>query len=199
MNRRGTEPYARWCGRSAGAIPPPTRSTDVKRVSESYGGIVRTEDMLRERVHTSYIAKVSSMRSVFASMTEREPCAMRYGIPARWTLSLSTGRFGPMLRTRPRTSADSWNTPDCFASSGRPRAWWGCGCSGQRVPVCARQAEKQGPTFRDGLPTSAAVALPGGVLEEARSVAVQGAPCAQRGTTALPELAQCRGGYEPYG
>ncbi len=25
MNRRGTEPYARWCGRSAGAIPPPTR------------------------------------------------------------------------------------------------------------------------------------------------------------------------------
>ena len=26
MNRRGTEPYARWCGRTAGAIPPPTRS-----------------------------------------------------------------------------------------------------------------------------------------------------------------------------
>ena len=25
MNRRGTEPYARWCGRTAGAIPPPTR------------------------------------------------------------------------------------------------------------------------------------------------------------------------------
>jgi hypothetical protein len=30
--------------------------------------------MLRERVHTSYIAKVSSMRSVFASMTERAVC-----------------------------------------------------------------------------------------------------------------------------
>ena len=26
VNRRGTEPYARWCGRTAGAIPPPTRS-----------------------------------------------------------------------------------------------------------------------------------------------------------------------------
>src|SRR5690625_5828714 len=26
MNRRGTEPYARWCGRTAGVIPPPTRS-----------------------------------------------------------------------------------------------------------------------------------------------------------------------------
>jgi hypothetical protein len=26
MNRRGTEPYARWCGRMAGAILPPTRS-----------------------------------------------------------------------------------------------------------------------------------------------------------------------------
>ena len=26
MNRRGTEPYARWCERTAGAIPPPTRS-----------------------------------------------------------------------------------------------------------------------------------------------------------------------------
>ena len=26
MNRRGTEPYARWCGRSAGETPPPTRS-----------------------------------------------------------------------------------------------------------------------------------------------------------------------------
>jgi len=25
MNRRGTEPYARWCGRTEGAIPPPTR------------------------------------------------------------------------------------------------------------------------------------------------------------------------------
>ena len=25
MNRRGTEPYARWCGRTAGVIPPPTR------------------------------------------------------------------------------------------------------------------------------------------------------------------------------
>ena len=53
-----------------------------------------------------------------------------------------------MLRTRPRTSTDSWSTPDCSASSARPRAWWGCGCSGQRVPVCARQAEKQGPTSK---------------------------------------------------
>jgi hypothetical protein len=26
MNRRGTEPYARWCERTAGVIPPPTRS-----------------------------------------------------------------------------------------------------------------------------------------------------------------------------
>jgi len=26
-NRRGTEPYARWCERTAGAIPPPTRSS----------------------------------------------------------------------------------------------------------------------------------------------------------------------------
>jgi hypothetical protein len=26
MNRRGTEPYARWCGRTAGAIPPPSQS-----------------------------------------------------------------------------------------------------------------------------------------------------------------------------
>ena len=51
--------------------------------------------------------------------------------------------------TRPRTSTDSRSTPDCFASSGKPRAWWGCGCSGQHVPVCARQAETQGPTFRD--------------------------------------------------
>ena len=25
MNRRGTEPYARWCGRTAGETPPPTR------------------------------------------------------------------------------------------------------------------------------------------------------------------------------
>ena len=25
MGRRGTEPYARWCRRTAGAIPPPTR------------------------------------------------------------------------------------------------------------------------------------------------------------------------------
>ena len=24
-NRRGTEPYARWCGRTAGVTPPPTR------------------------------------------------------------------------------------------------------------------------------------------------------------------------------
>src|SRR5690625_4326828 len=28
-NRRGTEPYARWCGGTAGAIPPPTRLTTV--------------------------------------------------------------------------------------------------------------------------------------------------------------------------
>ncbi|MBW7991964.1 MAG: hypothetical protein FVQ84_18380 [Planctomycetes bacterium] len=28
MNRRGTEPYARWCGRTAGAIPPPTRCAE---------------------------------------------------------------------------------------------------------------------------------------------------------------------------
>ncbi len=26
-NRLGTEPYARWCGRTAGATPPPTRLT----------------------------------------------------------------------------------------------------------------------------------------------------------------------------
>jgi len=26
MNRRGTEPYARWCGRTAGVTPPPARS-----------------------------------------------------------------------------------------------------------------------------------------------------------------------------
>ena len=25
VNRRGTEPYARWCERTAGVIPPPTR------------------------------------------------------------------------------------------------------------------------------------------------------------------------------
>jgi hypothetical protein len=25
MNRRGTEPYARWCGRTAGVTWPPTR------------------------------------------------------------------------------------------------------------------------------------------------------------------------------
>ena len=25
MNRRGTEPYARWCGRTVGVTPPPTR------------------------------------------------------------------------------------------------------------------------------------------------------------------------------
>ena len=31
MNRRGTEPYARWCGRTAGAIPPPTRFQDKVR------------------------------------------------------------------------------------------------------------------------------------------------------------------------
>ena len=30
MNRRGTEPYARWCGRTAGVIPPPTRLYDTK-------------------------------------------------------------------------------------------------------------------------------------------------------------------------
>ena len=29
-NRRGTEPYARWCGRTAGAIPPPTRCFAVR-------------------------------------------------------------------------------------------------------------------------------------------------------------------------
>lgn len=26
VNRRGTEPFARWCERTAGVIPPPTRS-----------------------------------------------------------------------------------------------------------------------------------------------------------------------------
>ena len=26
LNRSGTEPYARWCERTAGVIPPPTRS-----------------------------------------------------------------------------------------------------------------------------------------------------------------------------
>lgn|GEM_PF-4553996 len=25
VNRRGTEPFARWCERTAGVIPPPTR------------------------------------------------------------------------------------------------------------------------------------------------------------------------------
>ena len=34
MNRRGTEPYARWCGRTAGAIPPPTRLFQTIFVSE---------------------------------------------------------------------------------------------------------------------------------------------------------------------
>ena len=32
MNRRGTEPYARWCGRTAGAIPPPTRCMPLPRM-----------------------------------------------------------------------------------------------------------------------------------------------------------------------
>jgi predicted transcriptional regulator of viral defense system len=36
------------------------RYDDVKRIFESHGGIARTEDMLRERVHTSYIANLLS-------------------------------------------------------------------------------------------------------------------------------------------
>lgn len=40
MNRRGTEPYARWCGRSAGAIPPPTRcGGQTERLSEYIEGM----------------------------------------------------------------------------------------------------------------------------------------------------------------
>ena len=31
MNRRGTEPYARWCGRTAGVTPPPTRSAKKQK------------------------------------------------------------------------------------------------------------------------------------------------------------------------
>ena len=30
-NRRGTEPYARWCGRTAGVTPPPTRFPGYER------------------------------------------------------------------------------------------------------------------------------------------------------------------------
>src|SRR5690349_4167773 len=29
LNRRDTEPYVRWCGRTAGASPPPTRLTSL--------------------------------------------------------------------------------------------------------------------------------------------------------------------------
>ncbi len=36
------------------------RYDDVKRIFESHGGIARTEDMLRRRVHTSYIANLLS-------------------------------------------------------------------------------------------------------------------------------------------
>lgn len=36
------------------------RYDDVKQIFESRGGIARTEDMLRERVHTSYIADLPS-------------------------------------------------------------------------------------------------------------------------------------------
>jgi len=36
------------------------RYDDVKQIFESRGGIARTEDMLRERVHTSYIANLLS-------------------------------------------------------------------------------------------------------------------------------------------
>jgi len=37
MNRRGTEPYARWCGRTAGVTPPPTRLRQTNAVAE--GGV----------------------------------------------------------------------------------------------------------------------------------------------------------------
>jgi hypothetical protein len=33
-NRLGTEPYARWCGRTAGATPPPTRLMNWNGVSK---------------------------------------------------------------------------------------------------------------------------------------------------------------------
>jgi len=43
MNRRGTEPYAQWCGRTAGAIPPPTRfvvCVDDPSLTGHHGGDV---------------------------------------------------------------------------------------------------------------------------------------------------------------
>ncbi len=49
MNRRDTEPFVRWCERTAGAIPPPTRyesmlsrfrRTSVFSVSFGYQGLL---------------------------------------------------------------------------------------------------------------------------------------------------------------
>lgn len=42
MNRRGTEPYARWCGRTAGAIPPPTRLQDLRYFAKERRDKVRS-------------------------------------------------------------------------------------------------------------------------------------------------------------
>jgi len=49
-NRLGTEPYARWCGRTAGATPPPTRSAKNSYSSPLYYAKMQSDQENRGRV-----------------------------------------------------------------------------------------------------------------------------------------------------
>ena len=46
MNRRGTEPYARWCGRTAGEIPPPTRYSQGRIVQWEFRRNLRQQQAI---------------------------------------------------------------------------------------------------------------------------------------------------------
>ena len=71
MNRRGTEPYARWCGRSAGAIPPPTRLQEVSRLDE----IVLAVDPGRDKAGMAVVSNAHG--TLYRCVVSADDCASR--------------------------------------------------------------------------------------------------------------------------
>ncbi len=68
MNRRGTEPYARWCERTGEATPLPTRSCHLSYPHAVYATLVLFLPMQGDKAAHKYKIKQLLMSGVFVFM-----------------------------------------------------------------------------------------------------------------------------------
>ena len=146
MNRRGTEPYARWCGRTAGAIPPPTRS-DNHEIHFTPADISQITQFVTVRSCRYFGPEVAVARRSVRPVPDRacgsasvraNRVAMRFQCPTPFpTLAITPLRSASIaiwqaLRTAPYrhdrtvTIKSSFNTRDC--RSRRQRRQWRVFC-----------------------------------------------------------------------